>query len=159
MLWGQTITRGRLLSPSFRRLPSVGVRAPGLGVWTPKSRSRCFQSCSFFRKFPEEWKLSTTQLHARFLHSLALSTARLGAHLHIRTVVAGSLVPSQVHGLQSPHTTTTMSDVSELGGLPNAPPPPLASHPLPVPTMGPGDVVLLEMNGEKWAFINLKRGQ
>jgi hypothetical protein len=25
--------------------------------------------------------------------------------------------------------------------------------------MGPGDVVLLEMNGEKWAFINLKRGQ
>ena len=25
--------------------------------------------------------------------------------------------------------------------------------------MAPGDVVLLEMNGEKWAFVNLKRGQ
>ena len=27
------------------------------------------------------------------------------------------------------------------------------------PPMAPGDVVLLEMNGEKWAFVNLKRGQ
>jgi hypothetical protein len=24
--------------------------------------------------------------------------------------------------------------------------------------MRPGDVVLLDMNGEKWAFVNLKRG-
>ena len=50
------------------------------------------------------------------------------------------------------------SDVSELGGLPGAPPPPLGP-PLKVPKMAPGDVVLLEMNGEKWAFVNLKRGQ
>lgn len=50
------------------------------------------------------------------------------------------------------------TDVSELGGLPGAPPPPLGP-PLEVPKMGPGDVVLLEMNGEKWAFVNLKRGQ
>lgn len=54
--------------------------------------------------------------------------------------------------------TSGESDVSELGGLPGAPPPPLGP-PLEVPTMAPGDVVLLEMNGEKWAFVNLKRGQ
>ena len=54
--------------------------------------------------------------------------------------------------------TSAESDVSELGGLPGAPPPPLGP-PLEVPKMAPGDVVLLEMNGEKWAFINMKRGQ
>ena len=44
----------------------------------------------------------------------------------------------------------------ELGGLPGAPPPPRPT-PRATPAMQPGDVVLLEMNGDKWAFVNLKR--
>ena len=48
--------------------------------------------------------------------------------------------------------------LSELGGLPGAPPPPAPSK-RDVPVMGPGDVVLLDMNGEKWAFVNLKKNQ
>ena len=46
----------------------------------------------------------------------------------------------------------------ELGGLPGAPPPPRPT-PRATPAMQPGDVVLLEMNGDKWAFVNLKRDQ
>jgi hypothetical protein len=54
-------------------------------------------------------------------------------------------------------TTTTTTTMEELGGVAGAPPPPTPT-PRDVPLMRPGDVVLLDMNGEKWAFINLKRG-
>lgn len=46
----------------------------------------------------------------------------------------------------------------ELGGLDGAPPPPVPTK-RDVPLMGPGDVVLLDMNGEKRAFVNLKKNQ
>jgi hypothetical protein len=54
-----------------------------------------------------------------------------------------------------------MGDVAaelELGGLVGAPPPPVPTK-RSVPVMGPGDVVLLDMNGETWAFVNLKTNQ
>mmetsp|Transcript_12322 Transcript_12322/g.51579 ORF Transcript_12322/g.51579 Transcript_12322/m.51579 type:complete len:162 (-) Transcript_12322:2622-3107(-) len=90
----------------------------------------------------------------------ALVVARPRAHSRI---VASS--PSAPKAVAAAHRraprdgmSSAETDVSELGGLPGAPPPPLGP-PLEVPKMGPGDVVLLEMNGEKWAFVNLKRGQ
>ena len=55
-------------------------------------------------------------------------------------------------------TTTTTTTMEELGGVAGAPPPPTPT-PRDVPLMRPGDVVLLDMNGEKWAFINLKRAR
>ena len=59
----------------------------------------------------------------------------------------------------APPLASLMSD-AELGGLPGCPPPP-APVPREAVRMGPGHVVLLEMNAEntKWAFVNLKRGQ
>ena len=47
--------------------------------------------------------------------------------------------------------------MTELGGLPGAPPPPARPEKKHAPTMNVGDTVLLEMNGDKWAFIKLKR--
>ena len=47
--------------------------------------------------------------------------------------------------------------MTELGGLPGAPPPPARPEKKEAPTMNVGDTVLLEMNGDKWAFIKLKR--
>ena len=57
-------------------------------------------------------------------------------------------------GQRSPSHRRTMT---ELGGLPGAPPPPARPEKKEAPTMNVGDTVLLEMNGDKWAFIKLKR--
>ena len=57
-------------------------------------------------------------------------------------------------GQRSPSHRRTMT---ELGGLPGAPPPPARPEKKHAPTMNVGDTVLLEMNGDKWAFIKLKR--
>ena len=51
----------------------------------------------------------------------------------------------------------TPTNMTELGGLPGAPPPPALPGVKTAPAMGVGDTVLLEMNGDKWAFIKLKR--
>jgi tRNA (adenine-N(1)-)-methyltransferase non-catalytic subunit len=46
----------------------------------------------------------------------------------------------------------------ELGGLSGSPLPPKPEK-CDAQLMAPGDVVLLDMNGEKWAFVNLKANQ
>ena len=87
-------------------------------------------------------------------HSSSRGRVRIVVSSHRRRPIPGRRCRAQ----ESTWMTSAESDVSELGGLPGAPPPPLGP-PLEVPKMAPGDVVLLEMNGEKWAFINMKRGQ
>ena len=73
----------------------------------------------------------------------------------------GAVVTRGTHGRVASHrgqrSPSHHRTMTELGGLPGAPPPPARPEKKEAPTMNVGDTVLLEMNGDKWAFIKLKR--
>ena len=73
----------------------------------------------------------------------------------------GAVVTRGTHGRVASHrgrrSPSHHRTMTELGGLPGAPPPPARPEKKHAPIMNVGDTVLLEMNGDKWAFIKLKR--